>query len=74
MVFIRLTCVLLHLHLVLVGRHSDGSREGTWWRGGGKEKCGWEQLRTQYRLSSIRGQGELGKVLNIVRQLREENA
>lgn len=40
MVFIWLTFVLMHLHLVSVGRHSDGSREGTWWRGRGKESVG----------------------------------
>ena len=46
--------------------------------GGGEERGGGDTTRGvrafQKCFSSIRGQGELGKVLHIARQLREENA
>lgn len=39
-----------------------------------KKNTGGESSSEQYCLSSIRRQGELGKVLHISRQLQEENA
>lgn len=52
----------------MAGERKRGGRVGD------KEKRGESIFRRQYRLSSIRGQGELGKVLHIARQLQEENA
>lgn len=58
------TSTLCLLVDTVTGRQEEPDGEA---KGGGEE-------RRQYHLSFIRGQGELGKVLNVACQLREQNA